>query len=60
MVQMLLNKSVEVNTQDGWYDNVLQAALHEDHQTMVQMLLNKSAEVNAQDGYYGNTLQTAS
>lgn len=58
-VRVLLDKGADVNAQDGYYGNALQAASSKGHEEVVQMLLDKGADVNAQGGYYGNALYAA-
>ena len=60
IVQLLLDKGVEVNAQGGKYGNALQAASLRGHEKIIQLLLDKGAEVNAQGGMFGNALQAAS
>ncbi len=60
VVQMLLDKGADVNAQDEYFGNALQAALSEGHDQVVQMRLDKGADVNAQGGEYGNALHAAS
>ncbi len=60
VVQLLLDKGVDVNAQGGQYGNALQAASSRGHEKVVQLLLDNGADVNAQGGVYGNALQAAS
>ncbi|KAJ4401246.1 hypothetical protein N0V82_010880, partial [Gnomoniopsis sp. IMI 355080] len=60
VVQMLLDKGADVNTQGGFYGNALQAASEGGYKEIVQMLLDKGADVNTQGGRYSNALQAAS
>ncbi|KAF7589420.1 hypothetical protein BBP40_004290, partial [Aspergillus hancockii] len=60
VVEMLLEKEADVNTQGGGYGNALQAASSGGHGQIVQMLLEKGADVNAQGGRYRSGLQAAS
>jgi hypothetical protein len=60
IVQLLLEKGVDVNAQGGYYGNALQAASVGGHKEIVQQLLDKGADVNAQGGLYGNALYAAS
>ncbi|KAF9639102.1 putative ndt80 like dna-binding family protein [Lasiodiplodia theobromae] len=60
LVQILLDKGVNVNAQGGEYGNALQAASHLGYEKVVQILLEKGADVNAQGGEYGNALYAAS
>lgn len=59
VVQMLLDKGADVNTQGGFLGNALQAAARVGYQNVVQTLLDQGAVVNAQGGYCGNALQAA-
>ncbi|KAF7179589.1 hypothetical protein CNMCM7691_008637 [Aspergillus felis] len=59
-VQLLIEKGADVNTQEGYYSNSLQAASHQGHKEVVQLLLEEGADVNTQGGYYGSALQAAS
>ncbi|KAK3379115.1 hypothetical protein B0T24DRAFT_674933 [Lasiosphaeria ovina] len=60
VIQTLLEKGANVNTQGGEYGNALQAASFEGHDQIVQILLEKGADMNAQGGFYGNALLAAS
>ncbi|KAF2686652.1 hypothetical protein K458DRAFT_297429 [Lentithecium fluviatile CBS 122367] len=60
VVQILLGKGAEVNTQGGDYGNALQAASSEGHEAVVKVLLEKGAEINTQGGRCGNALYAAS
>ncbi|KAB8238262.1 uncharacterized protein BDW43DRAFT_321300 [Aspergillus alliaceus] len=60
IVQILLDKGADANTQSGVYGNALQAACYRGHEQIVQMLLDNKADVNAQGGHYGNALLAAS
>jgi hypothetical protein len=60
IVQLLLQKSVNINAQGGEYGNALCAASLGGHKETVQLLLNKGANVNARGGLFGNALQDAS
>ena len=53
---MLLDKGVDVNIQDEYYDNALYAASIKDYNQVMQMLLDKRVNVNIQGEYYGNAL----
>ncbi|KAH8688294.1 ankyrin repeat-containing domain protein, partial [Ilyonectria robusta] len=60
-VQMLLEKSADINAKGGEYRSALQAASEGGHEKIVQLLLEKDADVNARgEGFYGNALQAAS
>jgi ankyrin repeat protein len=60
VVQTLLDRNADVNTQGGDFGNALQAASFLGHEKIVQMLLDRNADVNAQGGDNGNALQAAS
>jgi ABC-type phosphate/phosphonate transport system substrate-binding protein len=61
IVQILLNKKIDVNAQGGAYGTALAAASGGGHEKIVQILLNKKADVNAQDeGSYDTALTAAS
>ena len=60
MMQMLLEKRIDVNVQDETYDNALQTTSFENHDKMMQMLLEKKVDVNVQNEKYDNALQTTS
>ncbi|CZT41164.1 uncharacterized protein RSE6_00877 [Rhynchosporium secalis] len=59
LVQLLLDKGADVNTQGGEHGNSLQAAARLAIVDIIQPLLDKGADVNAQGGRYGNALQAA-
>ncbi|KAJ7249822.1 ankyrin repeat domain-containing protein [Mycena rebaudengoi] len=60
MVELLLEKGVDVNV-SGWkYGNALQAASYHGQEAVVRLLIEKGADVSAQGGQYGNALQAAS
>jgi ankyrin repeat protein len=46
IVELLLIKGADINTQGGYYSNILQAALYEAHQPVVELLLIKGADIN--------------
>lgn len=48
MVQVLLDRGADVNTQGGYYGNAVHAASFGGYEQVVQMLLDKGANVNAQ------------
>lgn len=48
----------DVNAQDGYYGNALQAASARGHETVVRR--GKGVNINAQGGDYDNALQAAS
>ena len=56
VIKLLLDKGADVNAQNGYYHNALQAALIERYKAVVKLLLDKGVDVNVQDGYYGNAL----
>jgi ankyrin repeat protein len=60
ILQMLLDRGADANTQARKYGSALQAASAQGHDKVVQMLLDRGADVNAQDGEYGSALQAAS
>ena len=60
VVQILMDRGMDVNAQGGAYGNALQAASYEGYETVVQMLIRQGADVNACGGRYGNALQAAS
>ncbi|KAI3326446.1 ankyrin repeat-containing domain protein [Xylariaceae sp. AK1471] len=60
VVQMLLNKGNNANSQGGYYGHALQAASCEGHEKIVQILLDHGADINAQGGEFNSALQAAS
>ena len=50
MVEMLLDKDVEVNAKGGFFGNALYAASLGGHKKVVEMLLDKDADVKANGG----------
>ncbi|KAJ7249835.1 ankyrin repeat-containing domain protein [Mycena rebaudengoi] len=60
MVELLLEKGVDVNVAGWTYGNALQAASYQGKEAVVRLLIEKGADVNAQGGEYGNALQAAS
>jgi len=58
-IKELLKVSADANVQGGHYDNALQAAASEGHETVVQLPVDRGADVNTQGSKYGNALQTA-
>lgn len=60
VVQILLDAGADVNTQEGRYDNALQAVSYNGHEKVVQILLDAGAKVNAKGGEYSSTLQATS
>lgn len=59
MVELLLKSGANVNAQNGYRGNALQAAAYKGHLTVVKMLLRSGANVNAQGGTFGSPLQAA-
>jgi hypothetical protein len=47
VVELLLGKGADVNAQDDYYGNALQAASSNGHTAIVKLLLGKGADVNA-------------
>ncbi|KAJ7247021.1 ankyrin repeat domain-containing protein [Mycena rebaudengoi] len=60
MVELLLEKGVDMNVAGWKYGNALQTASCHGRDAVVRLLLEKGADVNAQGGIYGNALQAAS
>ena len=62
IVQILLEKGAEMNTENGEYGTALEAASAEGHIEIVQILLEKGAEVNVvrERGFYSTALEAAS
>ena len=62
MVQLLLERGANFNTQERAYGNALQAASIEGHVQIVQLLLDKGAHVDARNWrvFYSNALKAAS
>jgi ankyrin repeat protein len=60
VVEMMLEKSSDINAQSGRHGNALYAASVEGRKEVVTLLLEKGADVNAQGRQYGNALQAAS
>ena len=58
-VQLLLDRGLDVNAQQGRYANALQAASAKGHTQVVRLLLEAGASVNTQGGKYGNALLAA-
>jgi ankyrin repeat protein len=59
IIELLLNKGADVNTQGGRHGSALQAAIAGRDKKIIELLLSKGADVNAQEGEYGNALQAA-
>ena len=55
-----IDKKVDVNVQNDYYDNVLQIASNKNHNKMTQILFDKEVNVNIQNEYYDDDLQIAS
>lgn len=58
IVQLLLEKGVDVNIRDENYDTALQAAIRGDEYETAKLLMDRGAII--EDGEYGNLLVTAS
>ncbi|KAJ5128076.1 hypothetical protein N7448_008855 [Penicillium atrosanguineum] len=56
----IVERGANINGQDGFYKNTLQAASSRGHDKIVQILLERGAYVNAQGEFYGNALRAAS
>ena len=60
IVELLLDRGVDINTQVGKIGNALQIASYRGYPEIVELLLERNADVNAQgSGTYGNALQAA-
>jgi ankyrin repeat protein len=60
IVELLLNKEVDVDYKGGYFGTALQAAVHSDEPKIVQLLLNAGARVTEDgDGFYGGYLSAA-
>ena len=60
IVELLLNKEVDVDYRGGYFGTALQAAVHSDEPEIVQLLLNAGARVTEDgDGFYGGCLSAA-
>jgi ankyrin repeat protein len=59
IVQMLLDKDADVNTQGGYYGSALQAASAGGHDKVVRILLDRGADVNATNKYGETALHYA-
>jgi ankyrin repeat protein len=55
-VALLLEKGANVDAQDGFHGNALQAASNGGYDTIVTLLLEKGANVNTKGGFYSNAL----
>jgi ankyrin repeat protein len=60
IVQLLLDKGADINTQGGYFGNALREASARGHDQIVRLLLEKGADANIQKGSFGNSLQAAS
>ncbi|KAJ7445338.1 ankyrin repeat-containing domain protein [Mycena latifolia] len=60
LVQEILERGGDANTQGGSYGNLLQAASHKGHIEIVRLLLDRGASVNAHGGKYRTPLRAAS
>ena len=60
VLELLVEKGVDMNAQGGYFGNALQAASYYGYEVIVKLLLEKGADVNAQGGHYSNALQAAS
>ncbi|KAI1593347.1 Arp Ankyrin repeat [Pyrenophora tritici-repentis] len=60
VVQLLLNKSADVDSLVEYYGKVLHAASYSGNEVAVRVLLNHGADLNARGGEHGNALQAAS
>ena len=60
IVELLLNKGVDVDYKGGYFGTALQAAVHSDEPKIVELLLNAGARVTEDgDGFYGGCLAAA-
>lgn len=59
MVQLLLDKGANVNSEGGDFGNALQVASMRGNKEIVQLLLDNAADVNAEGGHFGNALSAA-
>ncbi|KZL84030.1 nacht and ankyrin domain protein [Colletotrichum incanum] len=60
IIQILLDKGANANTQSGEFRTALYAASFSGHKEIVQKLLDKGANFNAQSGEFGTALCAAS
>ncbi|KAF8621256.1 hypothetical protein AX15_007917 [Amanita polypyramis BW_CC] len=60
LVELFLNRGVNINAQGGKYGNALNAACLSGHKEIVKLLLEKGADINSQEQEYCNALHTAS
>ncbi|KAJ7266730.1 ankyrin repeat domain-containing protein [Mycena rebaudengoi] len=60
VIQLLLDRGIDVNAGGRPYGNALQAASLQGHEAVVHLLLDRGSDVNAVGGFYGNALQAAS
>ena len=60
IVQLLLDRGADINTESEEHGNALHAASHWGHTEIVKLLIEKGANVNAQGTEHANALQAAS
>ena len=60
VMQMLLDKGVDINTQDEDYGNDGQETSNYSEHKLVMIILDKSVDINAQGEDYGNELKATS
>ncbi|KAI9687708.1 MAG: hypothetical protein M1822_001788 [Bathelium mastoideum] len=60
VVELILDKGVNVNVQTGIYGNALQVASLAGQHKVIKVLLDRGADVNMKGGKYGTALQAAS
>lgn len=60
VVQLLLEKELDVNAQDGSCAEALYKASRGGHEMIVRLLLERGVDIDAQDGMKGTPLQAAS
>ncbi|KAI6805580.1 hypothetical protein KC332_g6212 [Hortaea werneckii] len=60
VVEELLARGADINTQGGFHGSALQAASYGGYEDIVESLLTAGADVNMQGGYHGSALQAAS
>ncbi|KAJ7450804.1 ankyrin repeat-containing domain protein [Mycena latifolia] len=59
VVRILLEIGVNVETDEGEYDNALQGASTYGHEDIIRLLIKNGANVNSQGRHYGTALQSA-
>ena len=60
IVELLLDKGVDVDYKGGYFGTALQAAVHSDEPKIVQLLLSAGARVTEDgDGFYGGCISAA-